>query len=157
MSEQINPRELQPIIATLLESVDVFADLKPLELARLLQDAEQCRYATGDIILQEGSEGRSFYVIFSGSVQVCKGAEEGARQEIARLNQAQCFGEMSLVDNNRRSADVIAISPCTLLCIDEDILWLHPLASARIFRNIARILAYRLRETNAMAMWWQEP
>lgn len=156
MSEEIQAHELKPIIARLLESCDVFADLKTLELAILLQDARHCHYDNGEVIIAEGSEGNSLYVIFSGSVQVCKGAAEEERQEIARLGPAQCFGEMSLVDNYRRSADVIAIGKCTLLRIDEETLWLHPQASARIFRNIARVLAFRLRETNTMNRWWQE-
>lgn len=157
MSNQIQGQDLKPIITALLEKADIFADLKPLELALLLQDARQCHFNSGDEILREGGEGNSFYVIFSGNVQVCKGAAEEERQEIARLGPGQSFGEMSLVDNYRRSADVIAIGACTLLCVDEDILWLHPQASARIFRNIARVLAFRLRETNTLNRWWQEP
>ncbi len=156
MSGHIEAHELKPVIAKLLESCDVFAGLKPLELAVLLQDARQCHYNNGDEILREGSEGNSLFVIFNGSVQVCKGAAEEDRQEIARLGPAQCFGEMSLVDNFRRSADVIAIGKCTLFCIDEETLWQHPQASARIFRNIARVLAFRLRETNTMNRWWQD-
>jgi CRP-like cAMP-binding protein len=157
MNEVFNPQELQKIIAGLLAAVDVFAGLKPLELAVLLQDAKQCRYEPGEYILTEGSEGTSLFIVYSGSVQVQKGGCEGDARELARLGPAECFGEISLIDSQRRSADIVALDHCLLLRLDEEDLWLHPAASAKIFRNIARILAHRLRETSSMKLWWEAP
>ena len=52
---------------------------------------------------------------------------------------------MSLVDHDLRSATVVARRNCTLLRLKESDCWSQPIVSAKIFRNIARIVSIRLR------------
>jgi CRP-like cAMP-binding protein len=76
---------------------------------------------------------------------VTKTTPPAAPTELARLEPGSSFGEMSLVDHDLRSASVIARRSCTLLRMNETACWSQPIVSAKIFRNIARILSSRLR------------
>jgi CRP-like cAMP-binding protein len=63
-------------------------------------------YKAGDSIVEEGSMGVGFYLILDGRAEVRKGGKV-----LANLGKGQFFGEMSLIDSQPRSADVVAVSP----------------------------------------------
>ncbi|HJW26370.1 MAG TPA: cyclic nucleotide-binding domain-containing protein [Rhodocyclaceae bacterium] len=144
--ENFSFQELQRIMFRLLERVGVFAGLSQEELLGILEAAEKCTFSGGEAIVREGSTGSFLYVIIEGRVTVLKSSPSRRATELAQLEAGDSFGEMSLVDQEVRSASVIALTPCVLLRISENACWRHPTGSAKIFRNIARILSHRLRE-----------
>lgn len=148
IKEAFDSQEAQRILQKLLDRVEVFHGLTPHELALLLESAEKFSFSAGDTILNEGSDGSFLYVILTGSVQVSSQGNGVELVEIAKLGPTDCFGEMSLTDHDGRSANVRAITACTLLRIHERDCWKSPVISAKVFRNIARILSHRLREMN---------
>jgi CRP-like cAMP-binding protein len=97
------------------------------------------------VIVKQGSTGAFLYVIVEGQVSVTKTVPPKPPVELAKLDPGSSFGEMSLVDQELRSASVIAGRPCTLLRLNETVCWANPGISAKIFRNIARIVSVRLR------------
>jgi CRP/FNR family cyclic AMP-dependent transcriptional regulator len=151
--EDFSEHEMQRIMHKLLEQVEVFSGLTPQELGDLLENAEKYVFAPGDTILAEGSEGNYLYVLLSGRVKVTIAGPNGGKAEVAKLGPSDCFGEMSLTDHTGRSANVTTLGSCTLIRITERDCWKHPIVSAKLFRNIARILSHRLRAMNAMALW----
>jgi CRP/FNR family cyclic AMP-dependent transcriptional regulator len=153
IKEAFDTQEAQRIMQKLLERVEVFHGLTPNELALLLENAEKFSFSAGSTILSEGSDGNFLYVILTGSVQVNASVRGGEQAEIAKLSPSDCFGEMSLTDHDGRSANVKAISACTLLRIHERDCWKSPTISAKVFRNIARILSHRLRSMNQAVVW----
>lgn len=74
-------------------------------------------YQKGDIIIKEGDAGREMFIIKSGSVDVVKGEGE-QRVALATLNRGDFFGEMSILENIRRSATVIAREETHLLVLN---------------------------------------
>jgi CRP-like cAMP-binding protein len=109
------------------------------------------KFAKGEIIFSEDSECDGMYIIDSGQVRVYKTVEtpQGKREiELCRLGIKSMFGEMAMIDENRRSATVRALEPtvCTLITkqIFEDQLSRIPVWMV----NMIRILVQRLRETN---------
>ncbi len=151
--QDISEQELQRIMHKLLEQVEVFSGLTPLELGSLLENAEKFAFAAGDTILAEGSDGSYLYVILSGNVKVSISDNKGVHNVVAKLAPSDCFGEMSLTDHSGRSANVSTLSSCSLIRIAERDCWRNPVISAKLFRNISRILSHRLRAMNAMALW----
>ena len=145
LKEQFSFQDLQRIMFKLIDQVQVFHGMNGEELLQLLEAAEKCTFQTGETIVREGSTGAWLYVIIDGQVSVTKSAK-GMATELARLHPGDSFGEMSLIDQELRSASVIAESPCVLLRLSENACWKNPLSSARIYRNIARILSRRLRD-----------
>ncbi len=75
-------------------------------------------YEDGDNIFEERSIGREMYIILSGKVKVIK--EKGnVKTTLATLEEGDFFGEMSLFDNNPRSATVKALGNVKLLEINQ--------------------------------------
>lgn len=140
--------DLQRIMFKLIDRVPVFAGLTQQELIDLLGNAEKCTFAPGDTMLSEGSTTQFMYVITEGSATVAKKGSAGKPGELASLTAGDSFGEMSLVDKGPRSASVTATAECVLIRIPESACWKNPVVSAKIFRNIARILSHRLRDAD---------
>jgi CRP-like cAMP-binding protein len=75
-------------------------------------------YKDGSIIFKENSIGKEMYIIISGKVKIIK--EKGTVETIlATLDEGEFFGEMSLFDNNPRSATVKAVGDIKLLEINQ--------------------------------------
>lgn len=144
IKEQFSFQDLQRIMFKLLDRVQAFHGMSGEELQKLLEAAEKCTFEPGETIVREGSTGAWIYIILDGSASVLKNAL-GKSTELARLQPGDSFGEMSLIDQELRSASVIAETACVLLRLSENACWKHPVISAKIYRNIARIISRRLR------------
>lgn len=149
IKESFSFHDLQRIMFKLLERVELFAGLTQKELLDILESAEKCTFNEGETIVREGSTGAFLYIIIEGRVSVIK-QPPAVREakELAQLQGGDCFGEMSLVDQQARSATVVALKRCLLLRLSENECWRHPSSSAKIFRNLARVLSQRLRQVD---------
>lgn len=143
--------EFQALLLRLIEHVPVFAGLTPHELQELLGNAERKRFAAGQSIMQQGDSGRFMCILIDGQATVSK-QENGhfTRHEIGMLSRGDCFGEMALVDPAPRSATIDAVTDCLLIRIQEGDCWRNPVIASKIYRNIAVILAQRLRDTQEL-------
>lgn len=103
----------------------------------------------GDVLLREGDPGDAMYIIMYGEMQVTKlsGASDVV---IARRGMGEVIGEMSLLDNEPRSATVRALVPTRLFSIDQasfdKLLEGHPSAARAILKTVTN----RLRNTEVM-------
>ncbi|NLX92198.1 MAG: DUF2225 domain-containing protein [Firmicutes bacterium] len=73
----------------------------------------------GRILFNEGDEGKEMYIVLSGAVQVFM-VREGLQVILATMGPGHFFGEMSLLEQEPRSAGVIALEPTKLLVINND-------------------------------------
>jgi CRP/FNR family cyclic AMP-dependent transcriptional regulator len=142
-------RDLPITIATLRE-IGLFGALSDDVLERLAQMLKTMRVAPGNTIFLEGDgTAREMYVVLDGEMEVTKRSRRGRDMRVAILGPSDCFGEMSMIDMQARSATVRAIGPSRLLKItseDMDTLYRADLKSyALIVLNIARDLSRRLR------------
>lgn len=94
-----------------LASVPLLAGLDDRVRRRLAQIGKRRTYAAGEAIVKEGSTGTALYVILSGRVRV----ERGGNQ-VGELGAGDFFGELALIEDEPRSASVIAAdeSECLL-------------------------------------------
>ncbi len=72
--------------------------------------------AKGSIIIKEGDDAYSAYLIQSGEVRVYT-TKNNEQRELARLGVGDICGEMALIDDNARSATVEAAEDCNLIVI----------------------------------------
>jgi len=93
-----------------LRGIPLFAELSDDDLAHLANRLEGRDVAEGSRITPEGASGYSFFVIESGTAEVSSG---GVR--VAELGPGDHFGEMAILGDGRRVADVVATSPMRLL------------------------------------------
>ena len=138
-----------------LGDTPLFSGLAEAEMQRLLQLAAERRVAPGEVIVEEGSMGDSMFLLYSGTIEVLKRGPEGAEVQLACLAERGAFlGEMSLVDPGPRSATARAVDAAVLLELSlqqlESFFTDFPEARVVILRNIARVLARRLRQSNVL-------
>lgn len=106
-------------------------------------------YEPDAIICSEGDAGTFMCIIHFGAVSICKTNSNGDDIEIAQLRKGRAFGEMAVLDGERRSASCVAISDCTLLVLAKDslekMLQEAPKVAALVIRAIAVSMSRRLR------------
>ena len=102
----------------------------------------------GQTLFKEGDPGDGMYVIVSGSVEVTKQVDEGARWRIALHGPGMCFGEMALLGNQARAATCTSVEPTLLLKVPykdfSTLLKQSNIAALKITANLARSLSTRL-------------
>jgi CRP-like cAMP-binding protein len=126
-----------------LTNIKLFAPLSPQERQSLLDAGTVHDVTPGTKIVQAGAEGNSLYVILSGLVRVFRDADGGQSIELARLGEGSCFGEMSLLTGERRSANVAAQTAVRILEIPKRAL--VPVFEKRpaLYDQLAAIMAER--------------
>jgi len=124
-----------------IKKVEVFSPLRDEEVRLLAQLARLERYAKGEIVVKEGDEGESMYIIVEGSASVVKGGSF-----ITKLEKGNFFGEMALLTGERRSATVLADSGLLVLKIGKDEFRNILLANPDVARQMSDILAERRAE-----------
>ncbi|MGD0145880.1 MAG: cyclic nucleotide-binding domain-containing protein [Nitrososphaerales archaeon] len=95
-----------PDTSSMLGSVPFFSSLNARNRKRLLAQGKEMSYKAGDTLVTEGTTGVGFFLILDGKAEVRKKGKV-----LATLSKGQFFGEMSLIDDLPRSADVIALQP----------------------------------------------
>lgn len=150
--QQFTFHDLQRLLFKLAEHVKAFHGLTPAEISELLAHAEKCTYAPDAVIVKEGNVGNQMYVILEGEAMVSKRGRDG-EIELARLFATDSFGEMSLADNEARSATVTAVSPCVLVRLSDQVMNSQPEIGVKVYRNIARVVSARLRQADEALAW----
>jgi CRP-like cAMP-binding protein len=110
-------------------------------------------YAPGDTIFREGEEGDALYVISRGSASVwLRTAEISGQRRLMTFSQGTFFGEMALLDRERRSATIVADDRLVCHVLDrqgfERLARSHPRAGLAILASLGRELSLRMRRTN---------
>ncbi len=140
-------------ISAFLRSVPVFQDLKGQSLDSLLDLLEEQKWNVGDIICNEGELGRTLYVIREGEVEVLRKSSSGAQQSIVKLGPGECFGEMTLVELQPRSASCVVRKKAITYSLTNLDLWnLYKgdnFAYVIVLQNITRMLSRRLRKADS--------
>jgi len=133
-----------------IEDIPIFSGLDRGELDRLTTKLGECSFKSEDIILREGKieegKARYMYIIQKGAAEVLK--EDWAMNQIRVnvLKKGDFFGEMSLIDNQARSATVRALSDITLYSLSHKDLEgiLSQVEYAKVILNIGGEIAIRM-------------
>jgi CRP-like cAMP-binding protein len=134
-----------------LRACPLFQDLSLAALSDLALVCERRTAHAGAVVIAEGSEGDEMYVLTAGRVRVEKRTLYQDAYTVAFLDggAGAFFGEVALLDRERRSASVIAESDCELLAIGRERFLefgdRHAQAGLLATRRIAQYLAGRLR------------
>ena len=96
-----------------LKNVSLFSELDEQELASVEKLVTYHDVAKKTVVLQEGEDGNSLFIIISGSVKISYYAPDGREVVLSLLEKGAYFGEMSLLDKEQRSATVSTLD-CSL-------------------------------------------
>ena len=134
-----------------LQKFCLFAGLGEEELAALLKLTDAIACPAGSLIVRTGEVGHCLYLVLEGRAKVIIDAD-GREIELSQLETGDFFGEVSMVDDGPRSANVIAVEDCVLLRITRMTIGvlsgLQPAAAIQILAAIGRPLVGRLRASN---------
>jgi len=96
----------------------VFPRLKKSLLTDMSRRLQPAVYESGDIVIRQGARADRFYIIAAGEVSVIHRTSKGEELELARLGAGEVFGEMGILTETRRSADVRANTAVSLFALD---------------------------------------
>jgi CRP/FNR family cyclic AMP-dependent transcriptional regulator len=136
-------RKTDSLAAHMLAKAPIFSTLSDRQRRRLSREGVEKVYKSGDTVVAQGQGGLGFYLILDGAVEVRKG-----RRVLAKLGPGQFFGEMSLLDDQPRSADVVAAEPTRCLVLSKWEFWGFASSQPSVLRGVLREMARRLRETD---------
>ncbi len=106
--------------ADFLATVPLFRSLAPAEQAGFATMAREKSYPKGSVILFEDDPGDSLFVVRDGRVKVVLVAEDGREVILGILGVGEHFGELSLIDDQPRSAHVVAMEDSSLLVLRRE-------------------------------------
>jgi CRP/FNR family cyclic AMP-dependent transcriptional regulator len=135
----------------LLRNVSIFADLDPASVTALERLAEVREFPAGAVIVSQEERGDALFVLVSGKVKVVLYGDSG-REIILSIfkSPGDFFGEMSLLDNEPRSATVIADSASRLLVLSRRDFQAHIESHPRTALRVLQELSRRLRRADAV-------
>lgn len=139
-------------ITDLLRSCPLFFELYDSEVEKIVQYCTVFSYAPDQAIVHEGDEGNQIFILLNGTAEIRRSLHDGQFMRFGTLKPGDVFGEMVLVDERTRSADVVALGDCDILEVKYDdifsIFAKEPKIFGLIMLNLSRLLTKRLKQTN---------
>ncbi|MBU2547347.1 MAG: cyclic nucleotide-binding domain-containing protein [Proteobacteria bacterium] len=144
-----------------LRKIYIFQDLVDQELEFIAQIMTPREFPSGELVIEEGKQGDSMYVIAEGEVQVFKSltmkfGEDDFRETektliTLRAEDHVVIGEMSLITEAERSATVTAQIDSTLYEITREhflnLAWAKPELGLKVTLRLAELVSQRLKKS----------
>ena len=132
-----------------LQESPLFRGMSNYQMRKAILISELNEFREGELLIAQGTVGRSMYLILSGQVEVVR--QSGRKSmRVAVMESGQIFGEVGYVKETQRTADVRALTPVEVLRFDYEKLKkdlkFFPHIVANINFNISCILGERLAE-----------
>lgn len=137
-----------PTISAFLATVPLFRSLDATERERFGELVREKSYPKGSVILFEDDPGDALFVVRSGRVKVVLLADDGREVILGLLGVGEHFGELSLIDDQPRSAHVIAMEPSSILVLRRDDFRRRVEASPVVAWALLQELSRRLRRAD---------
>ncbi len=141
-------RQVSAEESDLLTLVPLFRDMPPALLGELSRKLRPLRFRSGTAIFHADDVGSMLYIIIQGAVKIFIPSTDGREVVLAIHRAGDLFGEMSLLDDERRSASATTLEDTEMFSLSredfQDVLTRHPAA----MRAILEVLVKRLRQTN---------
>jgi CRP/FNR family transcriptional regulator, cyclic AMP receptor protein len=146
-----SPTEKVDLQKSLL-SIPIFSRLSKRELGMLMNIIHNRNYVSGEYIFYQGDPGLGLYIIRDGEVTIQRKNEENQAASLAVFTKGDFFGELALIDGEKRSASAVSDSDTRLAVIFkpdlDEFIEDYPKSGIKILRGISEIIATRLRKLN---------
>jgi CRP/FNR family cyclic AMP-dependent transcriptional regulator len=133
---------------SVLQKVPLFHSLPEAEIAPFGDLMRERSYPKGSVILFEDDPGDALYVVASGQVKVVLIGEDGREVILSVLGEGTFFGEMALLDDEPRSAHVIAMEDSVVLALRREDFRARLRASPEVGIALLKELSRRLRRAD---------
>jgi CRP/FNR family cyclic AMP-dependent transcriptional regulator len=146
-----SPTEKVDLQKSLL-SIPIFSRLTRRELSMLMNIIHNRIYVAGEYIFYQGDPGLGLYIIRDGEVTIQRKKDDEEIVSLASFAKGDFFGELALIDGEKRSASAVSSSDTRLAVIFkpdlDEFIENYPKSGIKILRGISEIIATRLRKLN---------
>jgi CRP-like cAMP-binding protein len=137
------PENREPETAeAMLGRVPLFSGLGKSQIRTMATTAKERAYRDGETIVKQGEKGIGFYMLLSGQAKVEKGGKP-----VATLGPGQYFGEMALIDQLPRTADVRASGAVRCLVLSPWEFWAAVGNEPEVLRTLLKETVRRIRSS----------
>lgn len=143
---QARDEENRAAALAMLRHQPLFQALDDAQLDRLVARARLYHFGRGERIIEQGAAGESMFVLVSGEANVVV-TKNGAPKPVATLRAGDCFGEMSVLTGEPRSAGVVAQADCEVVEITKPVFAELLAQQPDLMQRLSEILAQRRLET----------
>lgn len=138
---------------TVLKSCILFSKLDKEKILEITQQLDIKSFAFNETIFDEGDEADGLYIIVDGNVKICKLLKDSEKQQaVAVLKENDFFGDMALIDEEKRSASAICVTPTSVLFMSralfDDLIRRDTHTAYLIFAQLSVVMSKRIRKTN---------
>jgi CRP-like cAMP-binding protein len=142
--EKLNPiqKDFHEAVVKMMGTTMLWGGLGEEDRESIVTLCKERSFEARDKIVKKGDKGTGFYLILEGSVEIKSG-----NTTLAKFGTGQFFGEMSLLDGEPRSADVVASEPTRCLVLNAQELNEIVESNPKIATSMLRELTRRLRAT----------
>ena len=145
----LEPQEERNRARTILEGEPLFNCLTGEQLDSLLHGSHTIRFGRGERIIEQGADGTSMFVLLHGSASVAV-SQNSSMIRVGGLRMGDCFGEMSLLTGERRTATVRAEEDCEVIEIAKPAMAAVLRDSPECVVQLSELLAARKMETEGL-------
>jgi hypothetical protein len=136
-------------ITKITRQSDIFQGLSDGELSQLAQICKMVSYPAGKTICSEGECGSEIFVLAEGKASVMAKRTGTKRSKIGTIGQGEIFGEMSIIEDLPRVADLVTDVDSKLVVIDrfelEHLMNKNSHLGKAVMQNMAKGLSRKLR------------
>lgn len=133
----------------ILRGEPLFQCLSDDQIDNLVKHSDLNHFGRGERVIEEGAEGDSMFILLRGAAQVSI-SKNGSTIPVATLSSGDCFGEMSLLTGEKRSATVRADGDCYVMEIGKDVMGDVIRDSPDCLKHLSELLAKRKMETEGI-------
>ncbi|MCU0846721.1 MAG: SpoIIE family protein phosphatase [Spirochaetes bacterium] len=147
------PDNYENDIISILKNIPILQGLMDDDYRKIIPLLEKRSSSPGELIIKEGAVGDSMYIIINGTVSVTRSGKDGDLVSIQNLYSGTFFGEMSLIDNLPRSANVTAAEPTEFFRLNkkdfDELLEKNTIIANSIYKNFLKETISRFRNSLA--------
>lgn len=136
--------EQQEIVRGRLGGIELLGCLSAPEIEAVERACTWRRYQTGQQVLTRESASRDVFFVAEGAVEIINFSASGREIAFATLPAGAYFGEISAIDGERRSANVVAAKSALLASLNptafHELLGKHPPMALHVLKRLARII-----------------
>ncbi|XP_073790013.1 cGMP-dependent protein kinase 1 isoform X2 [Danio rerio] len=103
-----------------LKTARTLKALNDVQLSKIIDSMEEVRFQDNEVIVREGAEGNTFYIILKGEVLVTKKVN-GQQKTIRKMGEGEHFGELALIREILRTATCTAVGVVICFSIDKEV------------------------------------
>ncbi|AWB83220.1 CRP-like cAMP-activated global transcriptional regulator GlxR [Corynebacterium liangguodongii] len=133
----------------ILARAGIFQGVEADAVTALIGEMKKVHFPRGTTIFEEGEPGDELYIIIEGKVKLARHASDGRENLLSVMGPSDMFGELSIFDPGPRTSSAVCVTEVTAATMNSNALrtWIE--SYPEISQQLLRVLARRLRRTNA--------